>query len=424
MWGKKQIMGIFILVLINIFCPFVALIIVLCFLLSPRRKVLKTLFGELNERFAIKKQKVSAPCIWIHAASVGEIKSVVNIAKALKELYKLPILVTTLTKAGQKAAQKINAFDYALLAPVDSYISVKRFLKFYNPKMLLIVEADLWPNMIYVATKTGVKVGIINGRLSKRSARRYKLLKPLLNLLIPKISFICAQSEEIKKRYISLGANKEKVFNCGNIKYDALNENPARTEEAKELMKKLFWQNSQIVVCGSTHNKEEEIILSAAKALKNVKFIITPRHLERVKQIKENLQKTGLRYTFLSSLDDIKDAQILVADTMGFLSALYNIGTVTFVGGSIIKKGGHNFLEPAILKKPVFFGKYYYNTPDVATQLLKSGGGILVNKTNFNKELNKYLSNEVLLNKAAQAALDTAKTFQGATKRTLEVINL
>ncbi len=372
----------------------------------------------------IKKQNISGPCIWFHAASVGEIKSIENIAKALKERYKLPVLVTTLTKAGQKAAQKIEVFDRALLAPVDFYFSVKRFLKFYNPKILLIVEADLWPNMIYVATKSGVKAGIINGRLSKRSAKRYKLLKPLLNLLIPKISFICAQSEEIKQRYISLGADKEKVFACGNIKYDALNENPARTEEAKELINKLSWQNSQIVVCGSTHNIEEEIILSAARALKNVKFILAPRHLERVKQLKENLQKSELKFTFLSSLENIKDVQILVADTMGFLGALYKISTITFVGGSIIKKGGHNFLEPAILKKPVLFGKYYYNTPDVAAQLLKSGGGILVNKTNFEKELNKYLSDDVLLNKAAQAALDTAKTFQGATKRTLEVINL
>lgn len=417
-------MGIIILILINIFCPLVALIIVLCFLLSPRRKVLKTLFGELNERFAIKKQNFKGPCIWFHAASVGEIKSVANIAKALKERYKLPVLVTTLTKAGQKAAQKIDAFDYALLAPVDSYISVKRFLKFYNPKMLLIVEADLWPNMIYASVKEGVKVGIINGRISKRSAKRYKILKPLLNLLIPNISFICAQTEEIKKRYISLGANEQQVFACGNIKYDALNENPARAEEAKELINKLSWQNSQIMVCGSTHNIEEEIIISAARKLKNVKFIIAPRHLERVKQLKESLQKSGLNFTFLSDLQNTKDAQILVADTMGFLGALYKAGTMTFVGGSIIKKGGHNLLEPAILKKPVLFGKYYYNAPDVAVKLLETGGGILVNTTNFDKELNKYLSDEVLLNKAAQAAFETAKKFQGATEKTLEVINL
>lgn len=419
-----QIMGIFILILINIFCPFVAFIIVFCFLLSPRRKVLKTLFSELNERFAIKKQNFEGPCIWFHAASVGEIKSVANIARSLKEHYKLPILVTTLTKAGQKAAQKIETFDCALLAPVDFYISVKRFLKFYDPKMLLIVEADLWPNMIYASAKAGVKIGIINGRLSKRSAKRYKLLKPLLNLLIPNFSFICAQSEEIKKRYISLGAKKQQVFACGNIKYDALNEHPSRTEEAKELINKLSWQNSQIVVCGSTHNIEEEIIISAASKLKDVKFIIAPRHLERAKQLKENLQKTDIKFTFLTNLENTKDAQILVADTMGFLGALYQLGTITFVGGSIIKKGGHNFLEPAILKKPVLFGKYYYNAPDVAIKLLETGGGILVNKTNFDKELNKYLSDEVLLNKAAQAAFDTAKTFQGATEKTLEVINL
>ncbi|MBQ3934089.1 MAG: hypothetical protein II726_02745, partial [Elusimicrobiaceae bacterium] len=252
-------MGILILILINIFCPFVALIIVLCFLISSRRGVLKTLLTELKERFAIKKQSLSGPCIWFHAASVGEVKSVANIAADLKARYNLPILVTTLTKAGQKAAQKINTFDCTVLAPIDFYFAVKRFIKFYRPKMLIIVEADLWPNMIYASTKAKVKVGIVNGRLSERSAKRYKLLKPLINLIVPKISFICAQSEEIKKRYIDMGIAKNKVFACGNIKYDSLNENPNRIDEAKEIVKKLSWQNSKIVVCGSTHALEENI---------------------------------------------------------------------------------------------------------------------------------------------------------------------
>ena len=418
-------MGILILILINIVCPFVALIIVLCFLVSSRRGVLKTLFTELKERFVIKKQSLNGPCIWLHAASVGEVKSVANIAADLKAKYNLPILVTTLTKAGQKAAQKINTFDCAVLAPIDFYLAVKRFLKFYNPKMLIIVEADLWPNMIYTSAKAGVKIGIINGRLSERSAKRYKILKPLMNLIISKISFICAQSNEIRKRYISLGAPKNKVFACGNIKYDALNENPKRLDEVKEIINKLGWQNSKILVCGSTHELEEKIIFSAAKTLKDVKFIVAPRHLERAKQIKEFLAKTNFKYAFLSTLDQAQpDTQILIADTMGLLGALYKVGTLAFVGGSVVKRGGHNFLEAAILKKPVFFGKYYYNAPDVAKKLLKSGGGVLVNKTNFSKELKKYLSNEVLLNTSAQAALDNAISFKGATAKSLEVINL
>lgn len=417
-------MGIFILILINIFCPFVALLIVLCFVFSSRRRVLKTLFSELNERFAFKKQSFNGPCIWFHAASVGEIKSIENVAAELKKRYNLPVLVTTLTKAGQKAAQKIKTFDYAVLAPIDFYLSVRRFIKFYKPKMLIIVEADLWPNMIYASQKAGVKIGILNGRLSKRSAKRYKMLKPLVNLLIPNISFICAQTEEIKKRYITLGAKEQNVFACGNIKYDALKEIPNRLEEAQEIISKLAWENKKVVVCGSTHDLEEKIILSAARALKNVKFIIAPRHLERAKQLRNNLGKTKFKYTFLSDFKPAKDTQILVADTMGLLGALYTVGNIAFVGGSIIKKGGHNFLEAAILKKPVMFGKYYYNTPEVATKLLKSGGGILVGKSNFSKELEKYLGNEVLLNTAAQAALDTAKSFKGATQKSLEVINL
>ncbi len=196
-------------------------------------------------------------------------------------------------------------------------------------------------------------------------------------------------------------------------------------EEAKEIINKLSWQNSKIIVCGSTHELEEKIIFNAAKANKEVKFIIAPRHLERAKQIRETLTKTNFKFAFLSTLNQAQpDAQILIADTMGLLGALYKVGTLAFVGGSIVKKGGHNFLEAAILKKPVFFGKYYYNAPEVASKLLKSGGGVLVGKTNFNKELKKYLSDEVLLNKSAQAALDSALSFKGATSKSLEVINL
>ena len=417
-------MGILILILINLFCPFIAVIIVIGFVFSSRRRVLKTLFTELNERFVIKKQPFKGPCLWFHGASVGEIKSIENIALALKQRYNMPVMVTTLTKAGQRAAQKIKAFDYAMLAPIDFYLCVKRFIKFYEPKMLIIVEADLWPNMIYASKQANLKTGILNGRLSKRTAKRYKILKPLVNLLIPNISFICAQTEDIKERYIALGAKKENVFVCGNIKYDALKEIPGRLEEAQKIINDLSWQDKKIVVCGSTHDAEEKIILSAAHALKDVKFIIAPRHLERVKQIKAALSKTDFKYTFLSDFKPSKNTQILIADTMGFLGSLYKVGSIAFVGGSIIKKGGHNFLEPAILAKPVMFGRYYYNTPDVAAKLLKSGGGILVNKANFNKELSKYLTDDVLLNKAAQAALDTAKSFKGATQKSLEVINL
>ncbi|MBQ3933992.1 MAG: hypothetical protein II726_02240, partial [Elusimicrobiaceae bacterium] len=175
----------------------------------------------------------------------------------------------------------------------------------------------------------------------------------------------------------------------------------------------------------STHALEENIIFTSAKNLKDVKFIIAPRHLERVKQIRQTLEKTKFKFAFLSSLEKAPaNTQILIADTMGFLGALYKIGTLAFVGGSIEKKGGHNFLEPAILKKPVLFGKYYYNAPDVAKTLLKSGGGILVSKTTFSKELKKYLSDDVLLNNSAQAALDSAISFKGATSKSLEVIKL
>ncbi len=419
-------MGYIILFLVNLVFPFAGLGVIIFFFISPRRGLLKNLNNELSQRLmlGIPPQNTKG-YIWIHAASVGEVRSIAKTAAGLKEFYKRPVIITTSTAAGRDNALKEAVFDKAVLMPADFYLITKRFIDAYKPHRLFIIEADMWPNMIVACGRNGIPVSILNGRISQRSAGRYKLLSPLVTLVFKYIKYVCAQTPDIAARFKYMGAAKVDV--TGNIKYDMLTASPARTNEVEHVIASLGWQNANMVTCGSTHIEEEAVILQAAANLKNVNFIIAPRHLERKKQIIDTLEASGIKYAVLSRILKKPEAQqggarVLLADTMGWLGAFYNAAGVAFVGGSISKKGGHNFLEAAILKKPVLFGKYYYNTPDVAAALLASGGGILVNKDNFDTTVNKLFSDSGALQHASEKAVQTAQSFKGATEKTLNVV--
>ncbi|MDR0735174.1 MAG: hypothetical protein LBG16_05790 [Elusimicrobiota bacterium] len=404
----------------------------MAFLCSPRRKLLKNLIKELNERFVFSpKKQIDGGYIWLHAASVGEVKSAVKIASDLKSFYKRPALITTSTAAGRAAAQKETAFDVSVLMPMDFYYLVKKFIKIYAPHRLFIIESDLWPNMIIACGRNKIPAAVINGRISKRSASRYKLLLPLVKLVFKNISFVCVQSEEIKKLFLNLGMREEKISVSGNIKYDMIDAEPSRVENAKNLLNILKWHGSKRITLGSTHKKEERIALYCALKLNEVKFIIAPRHLERKEQIVKMMKASGVKFAILSDIlnninidnfSAVASAQVLLVDAMGWLGAFYKVSDMVFVGGSISKNGGHNFLEAAILRRPVFFGKYYYNTPDVAQALLKSGGGVLVDENNFADIIQKFISQDDLIESAASAAQRTALSFKGATAETMAAV--
>ncbi len=417
--------GYFLLFILNLAFPLVVIAVLVFFLISPRRGLLKNLKQEVWERFAVKGiGQIHQKPIWIHAASVGEVKSVIKFANDYKILMRRPVIITTDTAAGKAAALKDLAFDKALLAPVDCYPVIKRFIKIYKPQSLFIVESDLWPNMIVAAANNNIPVSIINGRLSQRSAKRYSLLSPLVKLILEKISIICVQTKQVYDTYLSVGANPSKLHITGNIKYDMLNDQPARRDEALQNMETLGWgKDTPIITCGSTHEEEEALIIETAKKLKNVKFIIAPRHLERKKQIHNALAQSGLNFAVLSQIKKSgKNTQILLADSMGRLSGLYSIADICFVGGSIAKCGGHNFLEAAILEKPVIFGPYFYNTPDVAVKLLDGGGAKPADKNNFSIIIGNLLSDKNALAEMARNAKAVAESFKGATEKTINTV--
>ncbi len=419
-------MGLCLLVLTNLAFPFAALGVALGFLLSARRKLLTHLWAELRERFGLERaDSLPRNAVWLHCASVGEVNSVKGLISELKTYYQKRILVTTSTQAGKEAALKNPDISAAVLAPLDFYPSCARFIRIVQPYRLFVVEREIWPNMLEAARQANVPYGLVNARISQKSTRAYTWVKPLFKRVLSPVIFACVQEKEAAQRYVQLGIAPEKIHVCGNVKYDSLPAKAAKLPQVKAVLEKLGWRKEPILVAGSTHPAEETMLLRAAPELlkQGCKIIFAPRHLERKHEIERTLRQSHLRYAFWSQQTYEKNTDILCVDIMGMLQALYAAGTLCFVGGSVVAKGAHNLLEPAILGRTVLFGKYFFNTPDTATALLERGGGVLVNETNFKETVLRLLADPQQLENMNEKALQTALSFQGTTEKIKEVIS-
>lgn len=418
-------MGLCLLLLTNLIFPFVAVGVLLGFFFSPRRNVLKHLYAELKERFGVTpKTAIPQNALWFHCASVGEVNAVKGLIGEVKQFYARNVFITTSTQAGKQTALKIPEVNGAFLAPLDFYPICAHFIKNAHPYRLFVVEREIWPNMLWAAQRAGVPFAVVNGRISKKSARAYSWVKPLFKKVLSPLAFAALQSKDAAKRYELLGVEPKKIFVCGNVKYDALSDKPAQVEQVKELLEKLGWMGHPILVLGSTHPQEETMLFRAAPDIlkTGTKIIFAPRHLERKEEIEHTLQQRNLHYAFLSQADFDKNTDMLCADAMGWLQSLYACATLTFVGGSVAPRGAHNLLEPAILGKTVLFGKHFYNTPDTAHALLEHGGGVLVNETNFKETVLRLLADREQLDNMNQKARQTALSFKGATGKIRGVI--
>lgn len=419
-------MGKLLLFLTNLIFPLAALGVALGFLCSPRRGLLKHLYQELKERFGLEKEgEIPQGALWLHCASVGEVMSMKEVISRLKKFYKKEVIVTTTTEAGKETALKNPDITQAFLAPLDFYPSCKRFIRLAKPHRLFVVEREIWPNMLAAAHQAGVPAAIINGRISAKSARAYSFIKPLFKEIFSTLSFAALQTQEAACHYEKLGMDKTKIFVCGNVKYDTLNDNPAKVGEVEKMLTSLGWNGRKILVLGSTHPAEETMLFRAAPDIikTGAKIIFAPRHLERKPEIETALRQSGLHYGFISTGKFDKNTDILCADVMGLLQSLYACASLTFVGGSVVPRGAHNLLEPAILSKTVLFGRYFYNAPLTAQSLLENGGGVLVNETNFKETVLRLLADPAQLENMSEKARKTALSFKGATNRIMEVVN-
>ncbi len=321
--------------------------------------------------------------VWIHTASVGEVKASVPLIERIISSGNR-VLLTTVTPAGRQYASTLRIQGLSVsYAPLDNILFTLYAVRRSCPKTLIIIETELWPNMILAAALNRVKIVSVNARLTYKAFRAYRVLGPVLRSVLRRFTLICAQTPDDRDRFVKLGAAPTAVRVTGNIKY-AIGTN-GRSDPAEKL-KKTF-PGRQIIVAGSTHQGEEKIVadcfLSLRQVFKSLLLILAPRHLDRTGEVELLLRQAGLRFLKRSSMDTAGTAiqqdaiDVLLLDTIGELADIYSIGDAVFVGGSLVPVGGHNLLEVVVHKKPVIFG-HYTDTIKEFVSLLDGSGGIMV----------------------------------------------
>lgn len=382
-----------------------------------------------SERFGSGPTTLSAqPFIWIHAVSVGEVEACRPIAQALKEDYPHhQLLITTMTPTGSERVKLLFSDSVAhCYLPYDLPFAIQRFLDKVNPQFSIIMETEIWPNLLELCHKKNIPLVLANARMSERSAKGYARFPQFTKSILNHITLIAAQGQDDKQRFHNLGANHEKVHAIGNLKFEI--SLPASLQEQASAMRNIWDNDRPVLVAASTHEGEEEIILNAAHQIRaefaDLLVIIVPRHPERFDRVAALAQKSGINTLRRSENQPCpSDVQVLIVDTMGELPLFYAASDVAFVGGSLVPHGGHNLLEPAILGRAVITGPHFFNFNDITKQFLASDAALQVNDTDdLTQTVITLLHNSQQRAKMGEAGLQLIATSQGASARLAALI--
>jgi 3-deoxy-D-manno-octulosonic-acid transferase len=358
-------------------CLSVAFVLAVPFYLWKGRGTGKYLrnFRERLGRLPAGLEARGRASIWIHAVSVGEVLAARTLVVPLKQRFPdLNVFVSTTTLTGQAVARSsVKGADGLFYAPFDFRSSVRRVLEAIRPRLLVLVETEIWPNLIHEARLRGARIAIVNGRLSPRSFGRYRWIRAFLEPVLAEIDVFAMQAEPHAERIRALGARPERVRALGNLKFDAL-EAPAPSATLRQLLSATGGR--PLWVAGSTVDGEEPQVLAAFRtvraALPDAALLIAPRHPERFALVPSLVEAAGFTAVRRSALGDAawNGRDVLVLDTLGELAQVYAFASVVFVGGSLAAAGGHNVLEPAVAGKAVVVGPHMENFQEIADQFL------------------------------------------------------
>ncbi len=362
--------------------------------------------------------------VWLHAVSVGEMVAATPLIKAIKAKHpELPILVTTTTRTGADQADKLGELIEHRYAPLDFPWAVALFLRQINPRALLIMETELWPNWLAACGRKQLPVMVLNARLSARSADKYKRFHGIFRLLSANISHIACQHRDDADRFANLGLSREKLSVTGSIKFDIDYDDEIR-RQGQALREQLGTQRP-VWIAASTHEGEDEQVLAAHRILLKSQpqalLILVPRHPQRFEQVAELVTRQGFTLSRRTETTTAAPSQVYLGDTMGELPVMLAAADVAFVGGSLIERGGHNLLEPAALGKPVLTGPSTFNFSDISHQLQKNNALITVHDSHtLATALNKLMQDEVHRLHVGQNARSVVNNNKGAIDKTLE----
>jgi 3-deoxy-D-manno-octulosonic-acid transferase len=396
----------------------------------------KKYIGSLKERLGflpITFNLDGEESIWIHAVSVGEVLTARALASDLKELYpRLRLFLSTTTVAGQQVARLNQSVDGVFYFPFDWAFIVRRTLNLVKPRLFVMMETEIWPNLLRLCRERGVKTLMINGRISSRSYPRYRLVRPLFRRVLADVDRFCMQSEESARRIIDLGAEPSKVTVTGSLKFDSL-EMPSSTPHGRPRERVLrFFRiapHRPVIVAGSTMRGEEAAVLRAFVRIKasapGALAILAPRQPERFGEVERLCRDAGLTTLRRSELPiDVEPrADVVVLDSIGELARIYQIATAVFVGGSLVDHGGHNILEPAVVGKPILFGPHMQNFKEIADTFLANGAALQIQSDGELEEaLLTLLTDPVRRARLGAAARALVEANRGAKQKTLAVI--
>lgn len=386
---------------------------------------------RLAERFAqVNFGQEAQRGIWVHAASVGETVAVVPLIKRLQSQYPgMPIVFTTTTPTGSAAVERaLGESVFHCYVPLDLAVCMRAFLRQIQPKLVMLVETELWPNMLHYCGKANIPVFLANARLSEHSARGYGRLGSMARAMLKNIAFLAAQSQADADRFMTLGMNEAHVQIAGNLKYDI--ELPGDlAQKGQAFREKSLSVQRPVWIAASTHGGEEEIVLAAFKrvkqALPGVLLVLVPRHPERFDKVAELCVNQGFSVVRRSTgASCYAEADIFLGDSMGELMLFYAASDIALVSGSLVPNiGGHNPIEPAALKLPILMGPHVFNCSHIIEQLWSGGGALQVKSAeDLSAAVIDLLSEPVKANHMGETAYALISAHKGALDRHLALL--
>jgi 3-deoxy-D-manno-octulosonic-acid transferase len=373
--------------------------------------------------------------IWIHAVSVGETMTVRALIADLRRRYPtLRIFLSTTTIAGQQVARRnVQDVDAVFYLPLDLPFIVRRTLRLVKPRLFVMMETEIWPNLLRQCKRMGVATVMVNGRISARSYPRYKIARPFFRQVLGDVDRFCMQTEESARRVIDIGADPATVVVTGSLKFDSLDMPGAVTLDGRGQNRVLryFRMNSgrPVIVAGSTMREEEQMVLQVFRRLKtgttNPLLVIAPRHPERFAEVAQLVRDQAFVTVKRSDLpiDAEPRADVVVLDTIGELAQVYQIATAVFVGGSLVDTGGHNILEPAVYGKPIVFGPHMHNFKEIADAFIAQDAAVQVSGVRELEEaLLALLTDPVRRARLGAAARALVESNRGAKDKCLAII--
>jgi 3-deoxy-D-manno-octulosonic-acid transferase len=372
--------------------------------------------------------------IWIHAVSVGEVLTARPLISELKRRYpNLRMFLSTTTMAGQQLARRsVQDVDAVFYFPFDLGFVVRRTLDLVRPKLFIMMETEIWPNLLRECRSRGVKTAVVNGRISARSFPRYRMVRPMMRRVLDDIDKFLVQGEESARRFIDLGADPARVVVTGSLKFDSLElSSTALQARARDRVLRYFRIASSrpVIVAGSTMKGEEAHVLRAFRRVRtaapNTLLVLAPRNPERFGEAEQLARSEGWKVARRSDLavDAEPRVDIVILDTIGELATIYQIATVVFVGGSLVATGGHNVLEPAVFGKPIVFGPHMQNFLEIADAFISNGAGVqLANDQELDEAFLSLIGDPVRRARLGAAARALVEANRGANEKSVTVL--